>query len=267
MIRCDRWLHSAHFLAADASVWVHLDETMSHKRFILDDVFGASAYVATVVWQKRLTVESRTISPFPTIRFSFTPRPGQKAWKQSRNRVPGRQASTAMVTPRPFGETRPSPLPGYRSGPAARHHQSSWAPTATRAIVVSDEAGSLIACSRKTGRWTKGGSGQPRMKNFVIDAPQVPGTVDCPRNRNHDDAKRHLASLFPEASSLFDTPKPEKLPGGYCISPRTPGTSSSILRGLHLRQRPSRNKMGAVGSLLKRLVNTVAEVLLPRLNW
>ena len=50
------------------------------------------------------------------------------------------------------------------------------------------------------------------MKNFDIDALQVPGTIWGGREvGTNDDAKRHLASMFPDTETLFDTPKPEQL--------------------------------------------------------
>ena len=212
MIR-DRLAALRPFLAADASVWVHLDETMSHKaRFILDDVFGASAYVATVVWQKRLTVEWDRHLLFPRSDSRLRP-VRSKAWKQSRNRVPGRaEASIAMVTPRPLAR-RALHRSRVPLRPAVRHHQSSRAklrPPRGRSWLRRSR--SLIACSRKTGfggRREVGAAPYEELRHRRA-ASSWHG-VDCQETGTNDDAKRHLASLFPEASSLFDTPKPEKL--------------------------------------------------------
>ncbi len=47
-------------LADDASVWVHLDDTEVHRaRALMDEVFGERAFVASVVWQKKTTRDSR----------------------------------------------------------------------------------------------------------------------------------------------------------------------------------------------------------------
>lgn len=44
------------FLAVDASIWVHLDDWAIHRaRYVMDEVFGADAFVTGIVWQKRTT--------------------------------------------------------------------------------------------------------------------------------------------------------------------------------------------------------------------
>lgn len=270
MIR-DRLAALRPFLAADASVWVHLDETMSHKaRFILDDVFGASAYVATVVWQKRLTVESRTAISFSHDPILVYAPSGQKAWKQSRNRVPGRaEASNRDGDPRGPWRDAPFTAPGYRSGqqyvitnPAG---QKLRPPRGRSWFATKPVFDRMLAEDRIW--WTKGGSGQPRMKNFVIDALQVPGTVwTAQETGTNDDAKRHLASLFPEASSLFDTPKPEKLLRRILHIATNPGDLVVDLFGGSGTTAAVAHKMGRRWITAERLVNTVAEVLLPRLE-
>jgi hypothetical protein len=47
-------------LAEDASVWVHLDDSEVHRaRAVMDEVFGEDAFVASVIWQKKTTRDSR----------------------------------------------------------------------------------------------------------------------------------------------------------------------------------------------------------------
>lgn len=49
----DRLIHIRELLAADGSLWVHLDDSESHRmRSLLDEVFGAGNFMAEVVWQK-----------------------------------------------------------------------------------------------------------------------------------------------------------------------------------------------------------------------
>ena len=46
-------------LSEDGSVWLHLDDTQMHRaRCVLDEVFGASNFVANVIWQKTYTREN-----------------------------------------------------------------------------------------------------------------------------------------------------------------------------------------------------------------
>jgi adenine-specific DNA-methyltransferase len=49
----DRLMLMKDLLAPDGSLWMHLDDAEVHRmRCLMDEVFGASNFVATVVWQK-----------------------------------------------------------------------------------------------------------------------------------------------------------------------------------------------------------------------
>lgn len=266
----DRLVALRPYLADDASLWVHLDETMSHKaRLILDDVFGADAYVATVVWQKRLTVESRTAISFAHDPILVYAPSGQKAWKRTRNRLPaGVEASNRDGDPRGPWRDAPFTAPGFRAGqqyvitnPAGLEllppRGRSWFATEPvfRRLLAEDRIW-----------WTKGGAGQPRMKNFDIDALQVPSTLWSGRDvGTNDDAKRHLASLFPDAGTVFDTPKPEGLLQRVLHIATNPGDLVVDLFGGSGTSAAVAHKMGRHWITSERLVETVASVLLPRL--
>lgn len=203
-------------LSRDASVWVHLDETMSHRaRVVLDEVFGSQGYVATIIWQKRMTVESRTaisIGHDPILVYAPS---GQKHWKTVRNRITGAvSASNRDGDARGPWRDAPFTAPGYRSGqqyPIVNLAGDELMPPRGRSWFATEPRFKELLAEDRIW-WTKGGAGQPRMKNFDVDAQQVPGTVwggrECGTN---DDAKRHLAAMFPAAETLFDTPKPEAL--------------------------------------------------------
>lgn len=258
-------------LAADASVWVHLDETMSHKaRLVLDEVFGADAYVATVVWQKRLTVESRTAISFAHDPILVYAPSGQKAWKRTRNRVPGGvEASNRDGDPRGPWRDAPFTAPGYRSGqqyaitnPAGH----DLLPSRGRSWFATEPVFRRLLAEDRIW-WTKGGAGQPRMKNFDIDALQVPSTLWSGRDvGTNDDAKRHLAGLFPDAGTVFDTPKPEALVQRILHISTNPGDLVVDLFGGSGTTAAVAHKMGRQWITSERLVGTVASVLLPRLE-
>ena len=56
----DRLMALRSLLAEHASVWVHLDDSEVHRgRAVMDEVFGENAFVASVVWQKKTTRDSR----------------------------------------------------------------------------------------------------------------------------------------------------------------------------------------------------------------
>lgn len=48
----DRLVQIREMLAANASVWVHLDDGQEHRaRSVLDEVFGSEHFVGTIVWR------------------------------------------------------------------------------------------------------------------------------------------------------------------------------------------------------------------------
>ncbi|HIJ87179.1 MAG TPA: site-specific DNA-methyltransferase [Desulfuromonadales bacterium] len=68
MLRHDKWaclmyprlklLHE--LLSEQGSFWMTLDDNeIHHARLILDDIFGADSFIASIVWQKRTSPESR----------------------------------------------------------------------------------------------------------------------------------------------------------------------------------------------------------------
>lgn len=49
----DRLVHLRNLLCEDGSIWVHLDDVENHRmRMLLDEVFGASNYIAEMQWEK-----------------------------------------------------------------------------------------------------------------------------------------------------------------------------------------------------------------------
>jgi adenine-specific DNA-methyltransferase len=73
-------------LAEDGSIWVNLDDNEGHyAKVMMDEIFGRSNFIATVIWQKiharnnsaqylSASVVARSRATFPTIAFSRCPR-------------------------------------------------------------------------------------------------------------------------------------------------------------------------------------------------
>jgi adenine-specific DNA-methyltransferase len=259
------------FLSRDASIWLHLDETMSHRgRMILDDLFGEQAYVATVIWQKRVSVESRTaISVGHDPILVYAPA-GQKHWKTVRNRIAG-PVSLTNRDGDPRGPWRDAPFtcPGYRPGqqytivnPAGM----SLTPPRGRSWFATEPVFRRLLAEDRIW-WPKGGAGKPRLKNFNIDSEQVPGTIwTADEVGTNDDAKRQLSSLFPDAEVVFDTPKPERLLERIIHIGSGPGDLVVDLFGGSGTTAAVAHKMGRRWFTTERLVGTVNDVLVPRLT-
>lgn len=204
-------------LREDASIWLHLDDSEVHRaRAVMDEVFGEDAFVASVIWQKRTTRDSRAAfsSNHDTI-LVYAPS-GPQRWKASRNLLAKDEALLRNRDDDPRGPWTDAPFtaPGYRKA------QQYDIVTPTGKILRPPRGRSWYATrptfedllSEERIWFPKGGDGSPRLKLFAHQLRGlVPFTVwgssDVGTN---DDAKRHLMSLFPEVT-VFDTPKPEEL--------------------------------------------------------
>lgn len=114
----DRLLALRSPLAEDASVWVHLDDAEVHRaRAVMDEIFGENAFVASVVWQKKATRDSRAAfsTNHDTI-LVYAPS-GPIKWKTSRNLLMKDNAHLLNRDDDPRGPWADAPFtaPGYRS--------------------------------------------------------------------------------------------------------------------------------------------------------
>lgn len=267
----DRLVAASRHLTVDASIWVHLDDTELHRaRCVMDEVFGSDAFVATVIWQKRTTRESR--SAFSTNHDSilvYAPA-GPRVWKTSRNLLLKDASRLRNRDNDPRGPWTDAPFtaPGYRpnqhydivtpSGAVIRPPRGrSWYATEVtyKSLLADDKI------------WfPRDGAGSPRLKLF---AHQLRGLVpfsiwDPTETGTNDDAKRHLLDLFPDRE-VFETPKPEMLleriihigtnPGDLVVDLFVgSGTTAAVA-----------HKMGRRWIAVERSSTTVLEFTFPRL--
>lgn len=268
----DRLLALRPLLAENASVWVHLDDAEVHRaRAVMDEVFGESAFVASVVWQKKSTRDSRAAfsSNHDTI-LVYAPS-GPKKWKTSRNLLVKDNAHLLNKDNDPRGPWADAPFtaPGYRSAqqydivtPTGRvlsppRGRSWYATEPTYKDLVAD------------GRiwFPKGGDGSPRLKLFAHQLRGlVPftlwGTSDTGTN---DEAKRHLMALFPDGE-VFDTPKPELLLERIVHIATNPGELVVDLFGGSGTTAAVAQKMRRRWVVVERSAQTVRDFLFPRLQ-
>ena len=94
-------------LAPDGSLWLHLDEVESHRaRLVLDEVFGAQAYVGTVLWRKKYKAgNSLGLSTVHNPIIVYGRRPG---WRRNRGVTPpiSQQSRYANPDADPIGPWR-----------------------------------------------------------------------------------------------------------------------------------------------------------------
>lgn len=213
----DRLVAVKPLLAPSASIWVHLDDAETHRaRCVLDEVFGPQSFVATVVWQKRTTRESRAAFSSNHDYIHVYAPAGPRVWKTTRNFLAHDASAVRNRDGDPRGPWADAPFtaPGFREN----QQYEIETPGGTRLrpppgrswYATQDVFRSLVEDDRIW--FPKGGAGSPRLKKFLSEMKGlVPFSVWHPRETGtNDDATRHLMALFPGVAP-FATPKPEAL--------------------------------------------------------
>lgn len=259
-------------LAEDASVWVHLDDSEVHRaRSVMDEVFGEDAFVASVVWQKKTTRDSRAAfsSNHDTI-LVYAPS-GPKKWKTSRNLLAKDDAILRNRDDDPRGPWADAPF----TAPGFRKAQQYEIVTPTGQLLRPPRGRSWYATEQTyldllaDGRiwFPKGGDGSPRLKLFANQLRGlVPFTVwGATDTGTNDDAKRHLMAMFPDVE-VFDTPKPESLLERIIHIATNPGELVVDIFGGSGTTAAVAHKMGRRWVVAERNSQTILDFLLPRLQ-
>ena len=213
----DRLVELKRLLAPTGSIWVHLDDSEVHRlRCVMDEVFGASRFVATVIWQKRYSRDNRPAigSVHDSI---LVYAPSGSGWKHYRNRVPRSEAKQYRnPNEDPRGAWRPIPMTaqGYRVNqmyeivsPAGVVHRP---PKGRCWSMIRERFDDFLAEGRIY--FGKDGRGQPNVIRYLDeDEGLVPWTWwPAAEVGDNDESKKEMLSLFPSVEA-FETPKPERL--------------------------------------------------------
>lgn len=205
-------------LSPEGSVWVHLDDSEQHHgRCLLDEVFGPEAFVATVIWQKRTSRDSRkAFSSMHDYIHVYAPM-GPIGWKKLRNALPDEGAFSNPDND-PRGPWRSVPLTAQDGHATPAQFYSIKSPTGVvhdpppgRCWTYSKERfEELVADDRVY--WPRNGSGKPRLKRYMTEVNGLaPFTIWTAQEvGDNSSAKKDILQLFPEEAA-FDTPKPEQL--------------------------------------------------------
>ncbi|MYB31195.1 MAG: site-specific DNA-methyltransferase [Acidobacteria bacterium] len=222
MIR-DRLLQIRRLLSDDGSVWLHLDDVQMHRaRCVLDEVFGASNFVANVIWQKTHTRENRTdisISHDNLIVYAVD----RTRWTKARNLLPPSDAQRNRYS-NPDDDPRGdwASMPVHAKAEKGRRKEQFFTITLPSGRRVDSPPGTCWRFTRERyeevvadGRiwFGEGGDSMPRLKKFWSEVP--PGLVPT-SIWSHGEvgttgtAKGEILALFPGLTP-FSTPKPEAL--------------------------------------------------------
>lgn len=269
------WLHA--LLREDGSLWMHIDDAeMPTARGILDEVFGAENFVATVVWQKTVSRDNR-VDMCTTHEYILCYAKNRGTFRKSAHRLPPQQRQLDRYR-NPDDDPRGPWTSGdltAKAGPGRRKEQF-YDVTLPSGRVVRPATGTAWRYTRErldelvADHRIDFGSGNkmPRLKRYLreVEPGLVPDTWwSGEAVGTADTAKRHLKSLFP-ALTPFETPKPEQLtariltiataPGDWVIDCYAgSGTTGAVA-----------HKMGRGFVAIERETRTFEEFTVPRLK-
>jgi adenine-specific DNA-methyltransferase len=204
-------------LAPDGSVWVHLDDAeMAYCKVLMDEVFGRSNFVATVVWQKRYSRENReAIGDVHDYVIVYAA--SASTWARVRNRQ-RREAAKEYRNPNhdPRGPWRLIPMTaqGFRANQmyeiVAPNGKVHLPPKGRCWSMVRARFDELMADGLI--RFGSDGNGQPGVMRYLADDEGLVPWTWWPHGEvgHTDESKKEVLALFPGAEA-FSTPKPERL--------------------------------------------------------
>jgi adenine-specific DNA-methyltransferase len=214
----DRLLAIKELLSADGSVWVHLDDAEVHRmRCLMDEVFGAENFVATVVWRSADTgnYDAKTFSVDHNVVLVFSRTADWRSNGVERNAQQSSHYANPDNDPRgPWFDGNPLGSPNPRenlkydvvspSGHVIKHPPNGWrwsretleAKMATGEIRFNDAQTRIV------------------YRTYLLEQkPLPPSTLwdDSDSTGSNRKAKNELKRLFGmSAKQVFDTPKPER---------------------------------------------------------
>lgn len=221
----DRLVHIRSLLAPEGSIWVHLDESESHRmRLLLDEVFGAGNFVAKVAWQKQYGPDNRSVFT-QTDDSILVYAKNYPEFKAERNELPRSAAQDAAYT-----NPDDDPRGPWKAGDFTAQFDPSQNLRENQIYTLVTPAGKRFdPPAGSCWRYTKDryeelladdrvwfgakGTGRPAIKRFrseVMDG-RVPETWWTYQEVGHNqDGKKEIKEIFPSLEP-FATPKPERL--------------------------------------------------------
>ena len=206
-------------LAEDGSIWVSIDDNEAHYlKVIMDEVFGRSNFIDTVIWRKNYSPKSSArhfssdhdyILVFARDPDSFQPNlmprteRQDKAYKNPDNdpRGPWKTSDLSARNPYSLGKySITTPSGRVIEGPPKGRY---W-------VIKKEKMEELHEDNRIW--WGKNQDAIPQIKRFLSEVKEgrVPQTLWSYEDVGHtQDAKKETVKLF--GSEVFGTPKPERL--------------------------------------------------------
>ena len=231
LCRHDKWLCMMYprlallreFLREDGVIFISLDDNeIQNLRGVLDEIFGSTNFIATVIWQKMFSPKNSAKHLSESHDYVIVYAKHADEW--SPNLIPRTEAQDKRYK-NPDNDLRG---PWTSGDCSARNYYSEGTyaitcpsgrviphpPTGTYWRYSKSEFERLDADNRIW--WGKDGNNVPRIKRFLSEVKQgvVPDTLWAHTAvGNTQEAKKELVAIcdFPDSSSVFITPKPTRL--------------------------------------------------------
>ncbi len=207
-------------LSPDGSLWVTLDDNECHyAKVMLDEVFGRTNFVTSVIWQKIYTIKNSAKQFSSMHDYLLVYAKDGTTWMPNRLARAEKQ-DRAYKNPDndPRGPWKATPLHArnpYSAGryeivsPSGRHFSP---PSGTYWRVSQSNYQQMLDDGRIW--WGQGGESIPSQKRFLSEVKEgvTPSTLWLHTEAGHNgEAKNELRVLLPNSDEMFITPKPERL--------------------------------------------------------
>ncbi|HET9049091.1 MAG TPA: site-specific DNA-methyltransferase [Chiayiivirga sp.] len=228
--RHDRWLSMMYprlmllkqFLREDGAIFVSIDDNeVAALRLLMDEIFGAKNFVATVLWQKIFSPKNSARHFSEDHDYVVVYASNADKWKP--NLLPRTEGADAR-----YKDTGDTKGPWTSSDLTARNFYSLGTYSVTSPsgrVIAGPPAGRYWTISKESfesldaeGRiwWGEKGNNMPRLKRYLEDvkAGIVPQTMWFYKDVGHtQEAKKELLELvdFDTSDDVFITPKPTRL--------------------------------------------------------
>lgn len=222
-------------LTVDGSIWISIDDNeMAYLKVLLDEVFGRSNFVATMIWEKRKTRENRRVFSFKHD-FILVYAKNKPDFDSSRNPLP----LTDDIRTR-YKNPDNDPRGDWQSISALA--QAGHGTKSQFYTLITPSGREIDPPTGNCWRYTKermlneikdnriwfgkDGENAPRIKKFLSESSDkgvTPETIWYADDvGTTDSAKKHINDIF-NKTLTFDTPKPEELVGRIIHIATNPG--------------------------------------------
>jgi adenine-specific DNA-methyltransferase len=208
-------------LSPSGSIWINIDDNECHYlKVLLDEVFGRSNFVASVIWQKVYTTKNSARHFSDMHDYILVYARDKEVWSIG-NLPRAAKQDDAYDNPDndPRGPWKATPLHArnpYSQGlypiESPKGRVTTGPPSGTYWRIAKKKLEQMQVDNRIW--WGKSGDGIPAQKRFLSEVKQgvTPSTLWLHTEAGHNgEAKNEIRALFPNSEDMFLTPKPERL--------------------------------------------------------